>query len=82
MLTRPRRQAAAVVLNHQHQPFILLPALKRHRAGVGVLNDVVQSFLTDAKQRHPLAFAECRFVNSPVEMADDAAAFQLHFAHQ
>ena len=27
LLIRPRRQAAAVIFHHQHQPFILLPAL-------------------------------------------------------
>ena len=58
------------------------PALDRDRAGAGVLDDVVQPFLTDAEQRHALAFAQRRFANAPVEMADNAAAFQLHLAHQ
>ena len=77
-----RRQAAAVVFNHQLEAVILLPALDGDRAGAGVFDNIVQPFLTDAKQRHALAFAQRRLVNAPVEMANNAAAFQLHLAHQ
>ena len=58
LLPGARRQAAAVVLNHQPEAFILLPALQRHRAGVGVFDDIVQPFLTDAEQRDALAFTQ------------------------
>ena len=61
---------------------VLLAALNGDRAGIGVFDDIIQPFLTDAEQRHALAFTQRRFINSPVEMADNAAAFQLHLAHQ
>ena len=82
LLAGARRQAAAVVFNHQRQAIVLLAALNGDRAGIGVFDDIIQPFLTDAEQRHALAFAQRRFANAPVEMADNAAAFQLHLAHQ
>ncbi|MNU93028.1 hypothetical protein D3C71_829580 [compost metagenome] len=82
LLAGAGRQAAAVIFENQHQAVVLLPALKRYCAGAGVFDDIVQPLLTDAEQGHALAFAQPRFVDRPVDVADDAPSFQLHLAHQ
>src|SRR5690606_38403252 len=68
LLAGTRRQATAVVFNHQLEALLLLPALQRDRAGAGVLHNVVQPFLADAEQRDALAFTQRAFINAPVEM--------------
>ncbi len=81
LLVRARRQAAAVIT--QSPASAAHPAASHGmRAGIGMFYDVIQPFLTDAKQRRARLSLSAVRPNSPVEVTDNTAAFQLHFARQ